>query len=226
MSSYQTREELIASLTNDMAPVSRVQPRHGAGLIAFATIVAAVGSIAIFEFWYGMVNGEASAFFWISNGLLLLVGAASTSGLVAGALPRVGSRGSAPFWSAAMLAVLPVVALIMIASLEMGTPSATADHPSILDDPATWYWQCGVYAFGAGLLVAIAAVLFLRRGAPVSLERSGWLTGLAAGSLGAVAYGITCPLDTIAHVAIWHVAVPVTAWAVAGRLVVPRLIRW
>ena len=57
------------------------------------------------------------------------------------------------------------------------------------------------------------------------LPLAGWLTGLAAGSLGALAYNLTCPLDTVAHVGIWH-TVPVLAWAVIGRLAVPSLIRW
>lgn len=225
MENYSNRDDLIAALTDDLTPVQRVKPIQGALLIGFATFVAGLASIAIFEFWTGMLAGEASAFFWITNGLLLLVGAASTSAVVAGAQPRVGARANAPGWSVAMLAVVPVAAFIMILSTEMtlGTPGSA---PSMLDDPATWYWECGAHAIVAGLLVAFAAVMFLRRGAPVSIERSGWLTGLAAGSLGAVAYGITCPLDTVAHVAIWHIAVPVGVWAVAGRLIVPSLIRW
>ncbi|MEM6267087.1 MAG: DUF1109 domain-containing protein [Pseudomonadota bacterium] len=224
MSNAQTREELIASLTNDLTPVSRVRPTHGAWLIAFAALVASIVCIAIFEFWTGMLTGEASAFYWITNGLLLLLGAASTSALVTGALPRVGARGSAPYWSAAMLGVVPVAAIITVISLE-ANHDHSGDVPSVLADPLTWYWECSAYGIMAGLLVAIAAVLFLRRGAPVSLERSGWLTGLAAGSLGALAYNITCPLDTVAHVGIWH-TLPVLVWAVIGRLAVPPLIRW
>ncbi|MEM1196387.1 MAG: DUF1109 domain-containing protein [Pseudomonadota bacterium] len=224
MEKQATRDDLIAALTEDLTPVERVRPAQGAWLIAFATLVAGVVCIAIFEFWFGMLTGEASAFYWITNGLLLLLGAASTSGLVAGALPRVGVRGNAPYWSAAMLGVVPLVAIITVISLE-----ANHDHASgamsVLDDPLTWYWQCGAYGTMAGFVIALAAVLFLRRGAPVALERAGWLTGLAAGSLGALAYNITCPLDTIAHVGIWH-TFPVLAWAVIGRLAVPRLIRW
>lgn len=224
MQKQSTREDLIAALTEDLTPVKPVKPVQGAWLIAFATLVAGVSCIAIFEFWTGMFNGEASAFYWMTNGLLLLLGAASTSGLVASALPRVGSRGAAPYWGAAMLALVPVVAMIIVFSLEMNHDHASS-VPSVLDDPLSWYWQCAAYGTMAGLFIAFASVMFLRRGAPVSLERSGWLVGLAAGSLGALSYNITCPLDTIAHVGIWH-TMPVLIWAVAGRLVVPSLIRW
>ena len=123
-----------------------------------------------------------------------------------------------------MLALAPISAFITV--LSWGLNHDHAHHAaSVMNDPATWYWQCGLYGSLAGVIVALAAVLYLRRGAPVSLERAGWLTGLAAGSLGALAYNITCPLDTVAHVGFWH-TVPVLVWAVIGRLAVPRLIRW
>ncbi|MEL7446750.1 MAG: DUF1109 domain-containing protein [Pseudomonadota bacterium] len=218
------REDMIAGLTEDLEPVRRVTPRDGALLVGFATLVSGIASISIFEFWTGMFAGEASAFFWITNGMLLLLGAASTTALVAGALPRVGARANAPGWSAAMLGLIPVAAILTILSVE-ATHDHSSDVPSLLYDPATWYWECGAYAFGAGAIVFLAAVMFLRQGAPVSIERSGWLTGLAAGALGSLAYGITCPLDSIAHIGIWHV-MPVVAWAVVGRFAVPPLIRW
>ena len=123
MEKYSNRDDLIAALTEDLTPVKRVKAAEGAMLIGFATIVAAIVSIAIFEFWTGLVTGEASGFFWITNGLLLLLGAASTSALVASALPRVGGQSNAAGWSAAMLGVVPIAALIMLFSVE-----ATHDH--------------------------------------------------------------------------------------------------
>jgi hypothetical protein len=59
----------------------------------------------------------------------------------------------------------------------------------------------------------------------VAITRQAWLTGLAAGSLGSLAFGMTCPLDGIAHLGIWHIA-PVPLAALAARLIVPPLIRW
>lgn len=224
MEKYSNRADLIAAMSDDLTPVARVKPSDGAFLIGFATFVAGLACIAIFEFWGGMFTGEASAFYWITNLLLLVLGAASTSALVSSALPKVGSRSSGPYWSAAMLAVVPIAALITITAFEANHDHA-AHVQSVWNDPLTWYWQCAAYGSTAGILVALASVMFLRRGAPVSLERAGWLTGLASGSLGALAYNITCPLDTIAHVGIWHTA-PVLIWAVVARIVVPPLIRW
>lgn len=211
----RSRAELIASLSEEITPVRRVKPAQGYALIALGCVVAAVISIVVHRLWSGILDGEASSYFWIINGLLLVLGVASTVGLVAGALPRVGARGNAPAWAAAMLAVVPVAASLGIATAAPGSGAADG----------LMYWKCALYALCAGTLVAGAAIAVLRRGAPVALERSGWLTGLAAGSLGSIAYGITCPLDSLAHVGIIHV-LPVAIAAVIGRLVVPPLIRW
>ena len=211
------REDLIAALSEDMTPVKRVKPSEGVLLVAFATIVAAVASIAIFEWWDGLLTGEASGYFLITHGLLLVLGAASTVAMVSGALPRVGSRADAPLWGAIMLGILPVGAIV---SLLSGYGNHAHEG---LNDPVAFH--CTVSSLAAAALVLIASVMWLRRGAPVSIERSGWLAGLAAGSLGTLAYGITCPLDTYSHVGLWHIA-PVAIAAVVGRLVVPPLIRW
>ncbi|WP_298469545.1 DUF1109 domain-containing protein [uncultured Erythrobacter sp.] len=217
MEKFNNREDLIAALTEDLTPVKRVKPVDGIMLIAFATVVATVASIAIFEWWNGLLTGEASGYFLITHGLLLVLGAASTAALVSGALPRVGARANGPLWSAIMLGILPLGA---IASLLSGHGNHAREG---LNDPVAF--MCTTASLSAGALVLVAAVMFLRRGAPVSLERSGWLAGLAAGSLGTLAYGITCPLDTFSHVGLWHVA-PVAIGAVVGRIVVPPLIRW
>lgn len=211
------REDLIAALTEDLTPVKRVKPIEGIFLIAFATLVAAVASIAVYEWWDGLLTGEASGYFLITHGLLLVLGAASTVALVSSAMPRVGARANAPLWTAIMVGILPLGAILSLLS-------GHGDHAHEgLNDPVAF--MCTTASLSAAALVLVAAVLWLRRGAPVSIERSGWLAGLAAGSLGTLAYGITCPLDTFSHVGLWHVA-PVAISAIVGRLVVPPLIRW
>lgn len=217
MDKQQSRSDLIASLTEDLAPVKPVKSSEGIMLIAFATIIASIGAIAVYEWWDGLLTGEASGYFIITHGLLLVLGAASTVSLVASSMPRVGARATAPLWSAIMLGIVPVGAILALMS-------GHGDHAHEgLNDPVAF--MCVTGSLYASSLVLAASVLWLRRGAPVSIERSGWLAGLAAGSLGALAYGITCPLDTFSHVGLWHVA-PVAIAAVIGRLVVPPLIRW
>lgn len=217
MSQTPSRAALIAALVDDTVPVRRVHPGEGAALVALATLTAALGMIALFDYWRGITSGQASPFFWITNGLLLLLGAASTAALVVGALPRVGARPNAPAWTLAMLGVLPLAALIQIAK----APEMHA-HTGLIDP---YGWHCVTASLTAAMVVGAASVLFLRRAAPVAITRQAWLTGLAAGSLSSLALGMTCPLDGIAHLGIWHVA-PVPLAALAARFIVPPLIRW
>jgi len=212
-----SREELIASMTEDLTPVRRVKPVEGMVLIGFAGMVALIGSIFIHNLWSGILTGDASGFYWITNGLLLLLGAAAGTALAKSALPKVGERQNAPFWSAAMLGVLPVAAIISVIL-------SGDNHTHVgFEDPAALY--CARWSLTTSGIIFVAAILWLRRGAPVSLERAGWLTGITAGALGTVAYGVTCPLDSIAHLGMWHVA-PVAVAALIGRFAVPPLIRW
>ena len=76
-----------------------------------------------------------------------------------------------------------------------------------------------------GLATAVPMVLHLRRGAPTSPERAGWLTGLAAGGLGAFAYSFHCPDNSIIYIGFWY-SLAVGICAVLGRMLLPRLIRW
>ncbi|UAB78142.1 DUF1109 domain-containing protein [Erythrobacter sp. SCSIO 43205] len=220
MDKFNSREDLIAALTEDVTPVKPVRPVQGAGLIIAASVAASIACIVIFGFWQGMINGEASPFFWISNGLLALVGASSTTALVASAMPRVGAQSSHHKWSLAMLSILPVAALIAFISFEAGH-----DHGAGMSDGSLLYWHCAAYGLAASGLVAITAIAFLRRGAPVSLTRASWLIGLTSGSLGALAYNITCPIDSLMHVGVWHVF-PVFAAGIFWRYAAPPLIRW
>lgn len=220
MDKFENRDALIAALTEDITPVTPLRQSHGAALIAFATVVSGIACVVIFGFWSGMINGQASPYFWISNGLLALVGASSTTALVSTISPRVGAQSTGPQWSVAMLAVLPVAAMLAILSLEAGH-----DHGLSLSDPGSLYWKCAAYGLGASSVISVAAIMFLRRGAPVSLDRAGWLIGLTSGSLGALAYNLTCPMDSLLHVGFWHVA-PVFVAGVFWRYAAPPLIRW
>ncbi|OHC90231.1 MAG: RNA polymerase subunit sigma [Sphingomonadales bacterium GWF1_63_6] len=206
---------LIAQLADELEPVRPLQMRHGLALVAVATVLT-IAVIALWQgLWSGPTDGQASAIFFIANGLIALVGLASARAVVRMAAPRVGVRQDGLRWLLAALAILPVTALLL-AALE----GAVGGH-----DHATDGLNCFIAGTASGVGVAAALIIWLRRGAPVAPSLAGFYTGLAAGALGSFAHGLSCPFDTIGHLGIWHVA-PVAVSAALGRIAVPALIRW
>ncbi len=210
------RENLIASLTEELEPVRAFNARDGMGLLAIAAALTFAAVVMVEGFWHGIVSGEASAFFWITSGLLALLGLASAGAVIAMASPRVGNRFDAPVWLSAMMVVLPIGALLSAMPQQHGLDAIVNDMYGM---------HCLTYSMFSTVLIGAALTLWLRRGATVSLNAAGWFTGIAAGSLGALAYGISCSIDSITHLGTWHIA-PVAISALLGRLIVPHLVRW
>ncbi len=208
---HLTNPHLIDSLVADLVPVA---PMRGGPAIA-RTAAAVLGSVAAIALSLGL-RGHVSALFLLSTGLFLVLGISAALTLIAMARPQVGSDRTGWAWAAAMAALLPATTLVLGVS---HMPSAWAES-----DPRE-----GLFCLALGLLAGLASaavlIAWLRRGAPTSPERSGWLVGIAAGSLGMFAFSLHCPEDSIYHIGLWHSA-PVIAAALLGRLIVPRLIRW
>ncbi|MCA1197005.1 DUF1109 domain-containing protein [Sphingomonas sp. R647] len=206
---------LIAQLAEALEPVRPIRMAHGLALIALATAVTIAVVALVQGLWSGPAQGQAAAIFFIANGLIGLVGLASARAVVRMAVPRVGARRDGARWLLAALALLPVTALLF-----MAIEGNLAGHEHAADG-----LHCFLFGTASGLLVAVALLIWLRRGAPVAPNVAGLYTGIAAGALGSFAWGLSCPVDTIAHLGIWHVA-PVAVSATMGRFIVPRCIRW
>jgi hypothetical protein len=200
-------ENLVAELT----PVVSMHPRTGIA----RTIGALLATIAALALMLGL-RGHISTLFLLASGLFLLLGAAASWTVIAMARPQVGTIHTGWIWAAAMAALLPATTLVM------GLPQVSSAWNA--SDPHE-----GILCLGMGVLSGLASgavlVAWLRRGAPTSPERAGLITGIAAGSLGMFAYSLSCPLDGLYHIGLWH-SLSVIASALLGRFVIPRLIRW
>ena len=206
---------LIDQLTADLQPVRRLRLRDGVVLTALAVLVTILGVELFDGLWRGILAGEASPFFLIANGLLLVLGIASAHSVLTMASPRVGNSHDGPKWAMAMATVLPLAAFVSLAG---------HSHPMEgFDDPY------GMICFGAGLLASVLTagvlIFWLRRGAPVSPGLAGLHLGVAATALGTLAYGLACPIDSVTHLGLWHGA-PVVAGALIGRFALPPLLKW
>jgi hypothetical protein len=205
----------IQSLVDDLEPVRSVNPRRSMVLPVAAMLLA----LAVVIFWLGprgdIVAGEPSSMFLLRGGMLLLLGLASLWAVIRMASPSVGRHDNGWKVALAAAALFPAAA-ILVAMKKDPMPEITAMRDGM---------ECLRMSVMSGLFTAIPMVLLLRRGAPTSPNRAGWITGVAAGGLGAFAYSLHCPANGIIYIGFWY-TLAVGICAVLGRLVVPRLIRW
>jgi hypothetical protein len=201
----------IATLVDDLEPVKPLDWRR-AMLFPIMLMLGAIGVIASMKgVRPDLLSGNPHPMFLLRSGMLLLLGGVCGTTLLAMGSPGVGRHGNG--WKIAVAAAL----LFPFAATILAMTGQKLETVSGL--------QCLGFSLLTGGATAVPMVLWLRKGAPVSLERAGWLTGLAAGGLGAFAYGFHCPFNSIIYIGFWYSAA-VALCAVVGRLVVPRLIRW
>jgi hypothetical protein len=205
----------IDAMVAELEPVRPLQLSRGIG-----AVLAIVGAAAAFiVFAKGMradvMLGDPDPMFLLRGGLLLLLGGGCGWAALSMASPSVGKQGQSWKMAIAAAALVPLAALIVAMTGRVDV--AMANMRFGLD--------CMIYSGLTGLATAIPMVLQLRRGAPTSPERAGWLTGVAAGGLGAFAYGLHCPFNDVVYIGLWY-SLAVGICAVIGRLLVPHLIRW
>ena len=215
MNMNRVSNSLLDDLAADLAPVQPIRLWQGIALLA----VSALATVALVELidglWRGIAAGRASDMFFIANGMFALVGAATTFAVLKMASPHVGNRHDGARWATGMIVLLPLTAVLTLGLFGAFDQIASDAHGL----------SCFVAGTAFGLLAGGALVAWLRRSAPVSLNSAGLYTGIAAGSIGTFAYGLSCPIATVAHLASWHV-LPIVVSAIAGRLIVPTLVRW
>jgi hypothetical protein len=205
----------IAALVDDLEPVRPVSKRIPLALSAVIMVVAT----ALIVWFQGMrpdvLAGHPDEMFLIRSGVLLLLGGATAHAVTSMASPSVGRNQNGWQMALAAATVFPLSAII-VASTGYAGPAMTAMESGM---------RCMFYSLLGGLATAIPMVIWLRKGAPTSPERAGWLTGVAAGGLGAFAYNIHCAFNDVVYIGLWY-GLALVLCAVVGRLVVPPLIRW
>lgn len=215
-SMYDQTDPFIASLVADLDPVAPLTRRGG----VTGALVAALAAITITAVTLGLradiSTGELNPVFLLSSGLFLLLACAATYGAAQMSRPRVGNHQTGWLWASAMAAILPVSAVITWSASLLGGGHAAPDLVG---------WKCVGLGFALGLGVAAVLTVRLRRGAPTSPERAGLLSGIAAGSAGIFAVSLHCPYNDIVHIGLWH-GLAVALSALAGRAIIPPLIRW
>ena len=207
---------MINRLVEDLTPVKPLKTRDGLILtLAIATILAAL--LAMLTGIRGdLLMGMPHPMFFLRGGALLLLGVTSSYAVIALSQPAVGNSFKGWIWALLAALLFPVTAMVM-------AMIATPDNMAIF--VPRYGVECLAISMLVGTGIAASQVLWLRRGAPVALERAGWLVGMSSGALGAAAYSLHCPFNSIFYVGLWY-SLAVATCAIVGRLVVPHLIRW
>ncbi len=216
MTMHRDSDALIAALVGELEPVRPL--RFGAGLAGALTAagLSAAGVVMLLGLRPDWVAGSADPMHLVATGLFGGLGLAASVTVIVMGRPQVGSDHGGWRWAAGMAALLPLVGLA--AAIGRGREAMA---PEVMRHGA----ECFGLGAAASLLVAAMLTAWLRRGAPTAPARAGLVAGVAAGAFGSFAVSLHCPDNDIVHIGIWHAAT-VVAMAAAGRLVIPRLIRW
>lgn len=178
-----------------------------------------------------------------------LLAAALVVIIVLGMRPDIGAAPmpvmmKAMFSAAAAAVVLPLAMRLMRPGRPLGWRIAAVFVFLGLAALATWIalmgeapearmraWTGGGFPWCLVLVPILAAptaaaLIWLMRGlAPTRLTLSGAAIGALSGGVGAMAYSMYCPIDSVAFVTTWYVAA-IALCAALGALIGARLLRW
>ncbi|MFN3819640.1 NrsF family protein [Blastomonas sp.] len=211
---------VIDALVQDLVPVRRLRLRDGIAL-ALATTVLCTLAIAFGLGVRGdLANGVPHEMFLVRSAVLLGLGVTAAAAALSGATPSIGHARKAFWkWALAIASIFPLGAAFVwltdIRSLEGARV--------VLDPP--YGLQCLLMSALCAMVVGAALTAWMRRGAPVSPTRTGWMVGLASGALGTAAYSIACSENVVMYIGTWY-SLAIAGCALAGRLIVPRALRW
>ena len=211
----ESANSLIEGLVDQLEPVRTLKPKSGLAIVGGLTMIAGIAVATMLGVRDDLMTGVADEMFFLRSGMLLMLGIATAITVVNMARPGVGKLSRGWIWALITAALFPLTAAIM---------SAIAMPPLEALRPMEGL-KCLAASGIAALAIGSGLTLWLRRGAPTSPERAGWLVGIASGALGAAAYNLHCPFNDIYYIGLWF-TIPVLVSAIVGRLVVPRLIRW
>lgn len=150
----------------------------------------------------------------------------------------------AMFSALAAAAVLPLAVRLMMPGRPLGWRiaagllfvgvAALATFVALMDEAPeerVRAWMGGGFPWCLVLVPVLAAptaalLIWLIRGlAPTRLMLTGAAIGALSGGIGAMAYSMYCPVDSVAFVTTWYV-VAISICAALGALIGARLLRW
>jgi hypothetical protein len=209
-------DDLTALLCDDLKPASRgLVP----GLLLLGLLAGMVLSAALMALVLGprpdLALAMGGSAFWMKFVYVLAVGALGL--WIVERQARAGADARTPF----LLLAVPVVMMIVVASVQLSAPRA--DSAALI--MGTSAAVCPFLIVMLALPVYVALLLALRRLAPTRLSLAGAAAGLAAGGWAASIYCFHCPETAAPFVVIWYSLGMVSA-AALGAIIGRFALRW
>ena len=204
-------DDLIAQLSDGLAPVKN-------GAVTRLLLIALAAGLLASTIVMLMVLGPRHDFAAVMTSFGMWMKLAYTFALATFGfwlVERAGRPGADMLRPAVMLA-LPVLAIMLLAALQMAAPGADM-HRLVMGRSAQ------VCAFAILMVAApslVAAFWALRQLAPTRLGLAGAGAGLFAGAMGAFVYAFHCPEVSAPFVAVWYtlgIALTTAIGAFLGR---------
>jgi hypothetical protein len=210
-------DQLIDILSTNLQPADRGKTwRAMAGAIIVGAALAFVAMLLALGPRSDLAMPDHRGFVWLKLLFTLSVVALATSSMTLLARPGGDARRS--------IVLLVPFAVITIAAIGvLCFTSPTAWTGMILGKECL---SCLLAIPSFSAIPFAALVWALRRwGAPTDLGRAGAIAGLVAGGLGATAYALHCPDDSVPFIALWY-GLTIGLCTIVGAKLGPRLLRW
>lgn len=211
MNRSRSTEDLVARLSDDLAPVRPVAPLHRQ-LLAVAAIWAASATTAVVCLgWHPWSVIDRGSLSMLLTSVLALVGLA---GVTLGLASRIPGRERPAFAAAAGVALGGLVLAVVALGLPDSESGALAQHTS-----------CAGHSLILAIPGALVAMVFALRGADWRPRIAGIGLAVGATALGALVVHMSCPSQSPWHWLISHAAMPLGAGIAAG-LALACVIDW
>lgn len=209
-------DDLIDGLASELKPVRPRRVVRGSLWVATGWLGVGALLVGLFGARHDLAAGTMPPLSMLAFWLIAAAGVAAAWSALRMGLPGVGRDYGGWRWAVGALLALPLAALFGFFGDAHG-PGETARRGFDI--------HCLAQGVVSGLGVGAALFLWLKASAPTSPTRAGWVIGIAAGAAGATIVALLCSSDDLVHITLWHAsAVPFSA--VAGRLILPRFLRW
>jgi len=209
-------DDLIAQLSGNLEPV---KSGAVARLLAGAVVVGIAGSTLVMISMIGPRHDLSAALshpgMWTK---LAYTFAIAVFGLW---LVERAGRPGAEMTRPALALVLPLLAIVLLAGLQMSAPGA--DMPRLVMGRSSRV--CALLVTLTALPSLAAAFWALRKLAPTRLTLAGAGAGLFAGAAGAFVYCFHCTEEAAPFIAIWY-TLGIAAVTAIGALLGRPLLRW